>query len=75
MSKKRENIDPDLAAWIGRQRIFFVATAPLARDGHVNVSPKGGDSVRILGPLEVASLTNSGNPATRSITMTLRTDQ
>src|ERR671938_1853854 len=28
-------------AWIARQPMFFVATAPLAADGHVNVSPKG----------------------------------
>src|ERR671939_2128419 len=27
--------------WIARQPMFFVATAPLAADGHVNVSPKG----------------------------------
>src|SRR4051794_25986398 len=27
--------------WIARQALFFVATAPLAADGHVNVSPKG----------------------------------
>jgi hypothetical protein len=28
-------------AWIARQPMFFVATAPLSADGHVNVSPKG----------------------------------
>jgi hypothetical protein len=33
-------IDDRLAAWIARQRLFFVATAP-AGGGHVNVSPKG----------------------------------
>jgi pyridoxamine 5'-phosphate oxidase-like protein len=35
-----DEIDEKLAAWIGRQRLFFVATAP-AEGGHVNVSPKG----------------------------------
>ena len=51
MSKTRENIDNDMAEWIRRQKIFFVATAPLAADGHVNTSPKGGEAFRILGPL------------------------
>lgn len=40
MGKVHEHIDEKLAAWIGRQRMFFVATAPAA-GGHVNVSPKG----------------------------------
>lgn len=33
--------DDDLVKWILDQKIFWVATAPLAKDGHVNVSPKG----------------------------------
>jgi Pyridoxamine 5'-phosphate oxidase len=40
MGKTYERIDARLAAWIGRQRLFFVATAP-GEGGHVNVSPKG----------------------------------
>jgi hypothetical protein len=40
MGKVFPLIDAKLAAWIGRQRLFFVATAP-REDGHVNVSPKG----------------------------------
>jgi len=46
---------------IGRQHIFFVATAP--DQGRVNLSPKGMDSLRILGPNQVAylDLTGSGN--------------
>lgn len=33
---------PDtLIPWIEQQRVFWVATAPLSPDGHVNVSPKG----------------------------------
>ena len=40
MGKVYEGIDGKLAAWIGRQQLFFVATAPAA-GGHVNVSPKG----------------------------------
>ena len=42
MSKVYDGIDADMAAWIGRQPVFFVATAPLAADGLVNLSPKGG---------------------------------
>jgi hypothetical protein len=36
-----DRIDERLAAFIERQPVFFVATAPLTGDGHVNVSPKG----------------------------------
>jgi Pyridoxamine 5'-phosphate oxidase len=41
MAKVFDGIDDHLRDWIGRQRVFFVGTAPLAGDGHVNVSPKG----------------------------------
>jgi hypothetical protein len=36
-----ERIDDRWREWIARQPLFFVATAPLAGDGHVNLSPKG----------------------------------
>jgi len=36
-----EGIDERIRDWIGRQALFFVGTAPLSGDGHVNVSPKG----------------------------------
>ena len=42
MAKVYDGIDAELAAWIERQPVFFVATAPLAADGLVNLSPKGG---------------------------------
>ncbi len=47
--------------FIGRQPIFFVATA--AADGRINLSPKGDDSFRVLAPNRVAfmNLTGSGN--------------
>ena len=62
MGKIHEHISAELAAWIQQQRMFFVATAPSARDGHVNCSPKGGDSFRILETHTVAyqDLTGSG---------------
>ena len=48
MGKVHASIDEKLAAWIGRQRLFFVATAPSA-GGHVNVSPKGPiDTLRVV---------------------------
>ncbi len=56
-------ITPKIAAWIAQQRVFFVGTAPLAADGHVNLSPKGGDSFRVLGPLEAAYLDYTGSGA------------
>jgi predicted pyridoxine 5'-phosphate oxidase superfamily flavin-nucleotide-binding protein len=39
--KVHEAITPKLREWIVAQHLFFVATAPLAADGHVNVSPRG----------------------------------
>jgi pyridoxamine 5'-phosphate oxidase-like protein len=36
-----ESITRHHREWIARQAMFFVATAPLSPDGHVNVSPKG----------------------------------
>jgi hypothetical protein len=55
-------ITPVLADWIAAQRLFFVATAPLAGEGRVNCSPKGMDTLRVLGPREVAytDVTGSG---------------
>lgn len=61
MGKVYAVIDDALAHWIAAQRLFFVATAPLAAKGHVNCSPKGGDSLRVLGPREVAWLDGSGS--------------
>lgn len=62
MSDRHEGITPEISTWLGEQKMFFVATAPRALEGHVNVSPKGGDSFRVLGPLEAVyqDLTGSG---------------
>jgi len=54
VGKLYAEIDERNAEWIRRQRVFFVATAPLSGDGHVNLSPKGLESLAILGPREVA---------------------
>ncbi|MDX6467458.1 MAG: hypothetical protein QOI27_2498 [Gaiellaceae bacterium] len=59
-----DTIDDKLAAWIEAQHLFFVASAPLAEDGHVNVSPKGDLRwFRLLGPQEVAYLDFVGSGA------------
>ena len=41
MAKTFDRFSDKLRSFIDRQHMFFVATAPLASDGHVNVSPKG----------------------------------
>ncbi|MFB6563409.1 pyridoxamine 5'-phosphate oxidase family protein [Streptomyces sp. NPDC056400] len=41
MGKLHDRIDSRLRAFIEAQPLFFTATAPLAGDGHVNLSPKG----------------------------------
>jgi len=58
-----ECITSELHAWIVQQQMFFVATAPLSADGHVNASPKGGDAFRVLGPRQVAWLDVTGSGA------------
>src|SRR4030088_2892860 len=61
MGKQFDSITPDLAEWLGEQRLFFVATAPLAHEGLVNCSPKGMDTLRIVAPTEVAYLDLTGS--------------
>lgn len=63
MGRSFDAIPDHLVAWMEEQPIFFVASAPLDADGHVNVSPKGGDSFRVLGPDAVAYLDLTGSGA------------
>jgi hypothetical protein len=58
-----EHIDPKLQTFIEAQRMFFVATAPLDGSGHVNLSPKGLDSLRVLDPDTLAYLDYVGSGA------------
>jgi predicted pyridoxine 5'-phosphate oxidase superfamily flavin-nucleotide-binding protein len=63
MGKVHEHIDDRLRAFVERQHVFFVATAPSGDDGHVNVSPKGlRDTFRVVDDHTVAylDLTASG---------------
>src|SRR5688500_13071281 len=64
MAKTFDEIDETMRRWVARQRMFFVATAPLDGDGHVNVSPKGPiGTLRVLGPRRIAYLDYSGSGA------------
>lgn len=56
MAKTYPEIDEALRHFIHSQSVFFVATAPLNAAGHVNLSPKGLDTFRILGPKTIAYL-------------------
>jgi hypothetical protein len=57
-----DELDERLIEWIGEQHVFFVATAP--RDGgHVNLSPKGHDALRVLDTRTVAYLDLTGSGA------------
>ena len=61
MGKLYESLTPELQQWLTLQKVFFVATAPKALDGHVNCSPKGGDTFRVVGDREVAYLDLTGS--------------
>jgi hypothetical protein len=61
MGKIRSELDEAAIRFIQAQHMFFVASAPLDANGHVNVSPKGVDTFRILGPMTVAYLDFNGS--------------
>ena len=61
MGKTYPEVDNSIRTFIESQHIFFVASAPLDRNGHVNLSPKGLDSLRILGPTTVAYMDLHGS--------------
>src|ERR1700730_4581371 len=63
MGKVYAEIDANLRSSIEAQHVFFVGTAPLDKSGHVNVSPKGLDSLRVIGPQTVAYLDYVGSGA------------
>jgi hypothetical protein len=64
MGQVYAELDERLRDWIARQQLFFVATAPRADDGHVNVSPKGPiGTLRVLGAAEIAYLDLIGSGA------------
>ncbi len=58
MGKRLDSIPTDLQDFIEKQKLFFVGTA--MREGTVNMSPKGMDSLRVLGPNKVIWLNLTG---------------
>lgn len=62
MGKVYDSIDVNLRSFIDAQRVFFVATAPSA-GGHLNLSPKGLDTLRVIDGKTVAYLDYVGSGA------------
>ena len=61
MGKIYDELTPKLIEFILQQKLFFVGTAPLSQHGHVNISPKGMDSFRVLDSQTVAYLDVTGS--------------
>src|SRR4051794_35522947 len=70
MGATLDSITPELQAFIAAQHVFFVATAPIDVQAHINVSPKGIGNLCVLTPTRVAylDLTGSGNETAAHIT-------
>jgi len=54
-------LDDSIQKFIEAQPLFFVGSAPLDSDGHINISPKGHDTLRVLGPRTVVYLDLTGS--------------
>jgi Pyridoxamine 5'-phosphate oxidase len=69
MGKQFEAMLPEHEEFIRKQHLFFVGSAPLSEEGHVNISPKGHDSLRVLSANRIAYLdmTGSGNETSAHI--------
>jgi len=69
MGKFHDSIQQPHREFIEHQKMFFVATAPLAADTHINLSPKGIDSFRVLSSTRVAymDIVGSGNETSAHI--------
>jgi hypothetical protein len=63
MGKIYPSITPELKSWIERQHMFFVATAPLGAAHHVNCSPKGMNTFRVLSESSVCYFDYTGSGA------------
>src|SRR3954462_2821607 len=61
MGRMLEAITPELTEFLEAQPVFFVATAPASTSDHVNVSPKGLDSFRVLDAHTIAYLDLHGS--------------
>ncbi|KIF73601.1 pyridoxamine 5'-phosphate oxidase [Streptomyces sp. 150FB] len=64
MGKRYERMDGRIRTFIEEQPVFFTATAPLADDGHINLSPKGrAGTLVVLDELTLAYLDFGGSGA------------
>ena len=61
MGKEYTEITEGIQKWIAKQHLFFVATAPNKSTGLINCSPKGLDSLRVLGPQQMAYADTGGS--------------
>ena len=63
MGKFFDSIQDQHKTFIAKQKMYFVASAPLDASGHVNLSPKGLDSFRVLSDTRVMymDIIGSGN--------------
>ena len=61
MGKVYEELSERLIRFVEDQKMFFVATAPLGAEGHINVSPKGHDCFTVVDPTTVAYLDLGGS--------------
>jgi hypothetical protein len=61
MGRTFDILDDAMRDWIAEQHVFFVASAPTDTAGHVNLSPKGYDSFRVLDDTTVAYLDLTGS--------------
>jgi hypothetical protein len=74
MGKTYDHIPDNLIEWARKQEMFWVATAPLSADGHVNLSPKGlRGTFHIEGPNKVWYEDLTGSGAYNQLLTTLKT--
>ena len=59
--KVYDKLDDRIISFIEKQKMFFVASAPLSADGHINLSPKGYDAFKVLDDTTVAWLDLGGS--------------
>jgi hypothetical protein len=69
MGKFFNSIEDRHIEFIAKQRMFFVGSAPLNANGHVNLSPKGMDCFRVFSSNRVAymDIVGSGNETSAHI--------
>lgn len=63
MGRVYESVSEGVRQFIDKQSMFFVASAPLSEDGHVNLSPKGLDTLRVIDDHTVVYLDLTGSGA------------